>query len=324
MIEKKILLVTTGGTIAMGGSLKKGFKPELRVKEFLSKLPSFKRKIKIDVIEYANLPSPHITLKHMLEIRNIILENSEKYDGFVITHGTDTLEETAYFLSLSIPPGKVIVVTAAMRANTELGIDGPRNIYSSIRVAADPGSKTHKVVVVLNDEIFDAKNVTKVRTSNITSFSSQDLGILGIVDEDKVLFYKKRHFKEFYKIENIVEDVCLIKLYAGADSYFIEKAVERGVSGIVIEALGRGNVPPKVVPGIQKAINSKIPVLIVSRTYQGRVLDVYGYEGGGKQLKKMGCILGGSLSGQKARIKLSVLLSAHLNKGKLGKYFKND
>ncbi|MCD6578620.1 asparaginase [bacterium] len=324
MNKKRILLITTGGTIAMDGDTKTGYKPILVGKDLLSSLPPFKDKIKVDINEYGNYPSPHITLKNMLEIRNIIIENSKNYDGFVITHGTDTLEETAYFLDLTLPKGKPVVLTAAMRSINELGLDGPRNIYTSIRVATDLKSKEHKVMVVLNDEIFDTKTVTKIDTSNISSFSSLYMGILGIADEDKIIFYRSRYFHEYYDISNIIEDVYLIKLYAGADSYLIEKSVERGVSGIVVEALGRGNVPPKVIPGIQKAIANKIPVLIVSRAYQGRVLDVYGYEGGGKQLKKMGCIFGGSLSGQKARIKLSVLLSKGTKSNSLEKYFKND
>ena len=324
MKEKKILLISTGGTIAMGGNSKTGLKPLLTGKELISALPPFKRKIALDINDYGNYPSPHMTLKKIFEIRNIILKNIDKYDGFVITHGTDTLEETAYFLDITLPKKRPVILTAAMRSSTELGLDGPRNIYSSIRVAIHSESKQYKSMVVLNDEIFDAKTVTKIDTSNISSFSSLYMGILGIVDEDRIIFYRKRHFHEFYDIKNIEENVDLIKLYAGADSYFIEKAVERNTKGIVIEALGRGNVPPAVLPGIKKAIKNNIPVLIVSRAYQGRVLPVYGYEGGGKNLKRIGCIFGGSLSGQKARIKLAVLLSLGIPLNKIAKYFKYD
>ncbi len=326
MKAKNILLISVGGTIIMGGKSrsKNGVVPIFNGSDLVKMLPSFKKNINLDIYEYGNYPSPQINMNNMFEIRNIILKNLDKYDGFVITHGTDTLEETAYFLDLTLPKKRAVVLTAAMRSVDELGMDGPRNIYSSIRVAASNDGHYHKVMVVLNDDIFDAKTVTKIDTSNISSFSSLYMGILGIVDEDKVVFYRKRYHYEYYDIDSISTNVPLIKLYAGADSTFIDAAINNNADGIVIEALGRGNVPPNVLPGIKRAIEKRIPILIVSRAYQGRVLDVYGYDGGGKQLKKMGCIFGGGLSGQKARIKLTILLAMKIPKEKLTQYFKND
>ncbi len=326
MKTKKILLISTGGTIGMAGSFRDraGAKPVLDGKELMKMLPPFKKKISVDIHEFGNFPSPHITLEHAMKIRELILSKQDIYDGFVITHGTDTLEETAYFLDLTIKKKRPVVMTAAMRSSNELGLDGPRNLYSAIKVAANNEAYKYKVMVVVNDEIFDAKTVKKTDTSNISSFSSLDMGILGVVDEDRIIFYRQRHFYEFYDIRKIIEDIYLVKLYMGADSVFIDACVKKGASGIVIEALGRGNVPPACLPGIEKALKKGMPVLIVSRAFQGRVLDVYGYKGGGRNLKEMGCIFGGSLSGPKARIKLAVLLSNGVQPSALAGYFRND
>ncbi|MCK4642076.1 asparaginase [bacterium] len=323
--KKKILLISTGGTIAMGGDPRaEGVIPVLKGADLMKMLPPFNENISVIIHEYGEYPSPYITISNMLEIRDVILRNYDKYCGFVITHGTDTLEETAYFLDITLPKGKAVVLTAAMRSAQELGLDGPRNIYSAIRAVACRDAGQQKVMVVMNDDIYDAHTVTKIDTSNISSFSSMYLGILGLVDTDRVIFFRRRHIHEFYDVKKINENIPIIKTYAGSDSSLIECAVKSSCVGIVIEALGRGNVPPAVVPGIKAAIKAKIPVVIVSRTSQGRVLGVYGYRGGGKDLSKMGCIFAGALSGQKARIKLAVLLSLNYTQKRLIRKFADD
>src|SRR5262249_8826502 len=146
--------------------------------------------------------------------------------------------------------------------------------------------------------------VTKTHTESIGTFQSPDFGLLGIVDKDRVLILRRPAFHEHIETDAVDTRVDLIKAAAGVDDRLIRYAVDSGAHGLVVEALGRGNIPAYAMPGIEYAISRNLPVVIVSRCLRGRVLDTYGYSGGGHEMRKMGVILGGYLSGQKARIKL--------------------
>lgn len=258
-----------------------------------------------------NLPSPHITPNEMMSLKLILEEYAKKgdIDGAVITHGTDTLEETAYFLDLTCQADFPIVVTGAMRSSNEIGSDGLYNLISSIRVASSPEAIGQGVLVVLNDEIHTAVNVTKTHTSNISTFQSPQYGPLGIVTKRGILFHHTPTKHENYPVQDISKNVFLIKAHAGMDSSLLNAILGLEVDGVVIEALGQGNLPPAALDGVKKFIDNNIPVVIVSRSYAGIVQDVYGYKGGGKHLKEMGVIFSNGLNGQKARIKLLVALA---------------
>ncbi len=306
-MKKNILLITTGGTIAMKFEPGLGVVPESDLVPFLKSFPQLNDVANITVHEFSNIPSPYMIPNKMMNMAKLIKENIDLYDGVVITHGTDTLEETAYLLDLVLETKKPIVLTAAMRSGTELGLDGPRNIVGAVRVASNDESFDKGVLVVMNDEIHAARDVIKMDTGKVEAFVSMEYGILGIVDPDRVLYYRNQAHHEKIITDKLDTRVELIKACAGMDGKFIRCCINSGVRGIVIEAFGRGNLPPDTIPALEEAIERDIIVVIVSRTYKGRVLPEYGYTGGGKHLAKLGAILSGDLKGPKARIKLMAL-----------------
>ncbi|MCH1624772.1 asparaginase [Ferdinandcohnia quinoae] len=319
---KKILIIHTGGTIAMmedidGTVHPDNHNPLHQSTKLLSSIAN------IEVKELFHLPSPHITSKEMQILKESIESSiiQDKIDGVVITHGTDTLEETAYFLDITVQSDIPIVVTGAMRSSNELGADGPYNLISSVRVAACDSAKGKGVLVVLNDEIHTAKNVTKTHTSNIATFQSPQYGPIGIVSKRGVSFHHIPIDRDTYGIKKIKKNVVLLKAYAGMDGSIIQAVKTMNINGLVIEALGQGNLPPTMVSELKKLIDSGIPVVLVSRCFNGYVQDVYSYDGGGRQLKELGVIFSNGLNGQKARIKLLVALEITNNHQQLQEMF---
>ncbi|MBM7577456.1 asparaginase [Jeotgalibacillus terrae] len=310
MSKKKLLLIHTGGTISMSEDESGAVKPE-GANPLMRHTPNLNDYAEFIVETPFTLPSPHITPDHMLELKKII----EKYyledgiHGAVITHGTDTLEETAYFLDLTLRLSIPIVVTGAMRSSNEIGSDGLYNLISAVRVATSDEAFGKGVLVVLNDEIHTAVNVTKTHASNVSTFQSPQYGPIGIVTKGAVLFHHTPKLDVKYSISELNKNVSIIKAYAGMDSRLFEALASLDFDGVVIEALGQGNLPPGTVDGLAHLIEKNIPVVLVSRCFNGIAQDVYGYEGGGRQLKKMGVIFSNGLNGQKARLKLMIGLS---------------
>ena len=315
-MNKKLAIVFTGGTIAMKVSKTHGGAvPVLKGREILSQVLDVSRLAEIVVHDFGQYPGPHMTPTLMLELKGVVEQYLAKpgIAGVIVTHGTDTLEETAYFLDLSLHSPKPVVVVGAMKDCTELGWDGPSNLLGAARTAINKAARGRGVLVFLNDTINSASEVTKTSTDSFETFRSPDLGPLGWVDRDQVLFYRQPMFRESYKVKTIEPKVDLLKMAVGMDDRLICYAVAAGARGLVIEGMGRGNVPPAVVPGIAYAIARKVPVILCSRCIGGRVLDTYAYEGGGHGLRQLGVILGGLLPGQKARIKLMILLGQGLD-----------
>jgi L-asparaginase len=310
-MKKRILIIHTGGTISMMEDASTGAVQPGEKNPLSEHSSSLNRLADITVREAFHLPSPHITPDHMLQLKQIIEEEyrKEKFQGVVITHGTDTLEETAYFLDLTVDLPLSVVVTGAMRSSNEIGADGLYNLLSSIQVAANENSLDKGVLVVLNDEIHSAKNVTKTHTSNVSTFQSPQYGPIGIVTKRGVIFHHKPTSSEKYSVQSVSKKIALIKAHAGMDSALLYALKEFQFDGVILEALGQGNLPPASVEGVEALINAKIPVVLVSRCFNGIAQDIYGYAGGGKQLKEMGVIFSNGLNGQKARLKLLVALS---------------
>lgn len=309
-MKKKIMIIHTGGTISMSEDEQTGaVSPGER--NPLTTIPLVVDS-NVDIVshELFNLPSPHITTQHMLELSKFIdhqvVENA--VEGFVVTHGTDTLEETAFFLDLTVQTRVPIVLTGAMRSSNEIGSDGPYNLLSSVKVAASEEAKNKGVLVVLNDEVHTAKNVTKTHTSNIATFQSPQYGPIGIVTKRGAFFHHSPVSEDKYHVGAVSKNVMLLKAYAGMDSSIFHALKDMNVDGVVLEALGQGNIPPTAVDGIKALRLSDIPVVMVSRCFNGIVQDIYGYDGGGRKLKELGVIFSNGLNGQKARIKLMVAL----------------
>ena len=312
MTKPKVAIIFTGGTISMSVDPRIGAAiPSLSNDEIMSLVTNIDQFAEIESINFSKLPGPHIDPLLMIELQKVVLKTISREDitGVIITHGTDTLEETAYLLDLTIKSEKPIVVVGAMRNSSELGYDGPSNLAAAVCTAISSKAKNKGVLVVMNNEVNAASEVSKTNTLSLDTFKSLEFGALGIVDNDSVIFHRDIVNRQYIPARSIVVDVNLIKCVAGMDSRLIKYCVDTGARGIVIEALGRGNVPPTMLEGIQYAINNEIALVMVSRCPTGRVLDTYGYEGGGRQLRNLGVILGGNLPGEKARIKLMLALS---------------
>lgn len=308
---KKILIVFTGGTFSMeidkntGGAV-----PKFSGNELLKKIPQVKTLAKITCFDFGKYPGPHMTPELMFKLSKIIQKqiSQKKYDGVIVTHGTDTLEETAYLLDLTIKTSTPIVVTGSMKNSSEPDWDGPKNLIDSIRICLNKNCRDIGVLVCLNGEINAASEVTKIYTEQIDSFSSLDFGALGFVDNDKVILNRLPKKLETIKTKKIVTNVDLLTVYAGMDEKFFRFSADSKAEGLVVEALGVGNVPPAAFEGIKYVISKQIPVVLVSRCPAGETLDIYGYPGAGKWLNKIGVIFADYLNGPKARIKLMLAL----------------
>jgi L-asparaginase len=288
-----------------GGAL-----PALSGQEILASVPGWEEVAQVDVREFGRYPGPHMTIERMWELRGAILRATEEgADGVVVTHGTDTIEETVYLLDRSLPPEVPVVVTGAMRNVSELSWDGPANLMAAMRVAASSQARARGAMVVMDERIIQGAEVVKTHTEEFGTFQSPNWGPLGIVDKGDVLFYRESRRKPILAPPAPRCPVDLIKIVAGADSRLVIASLESGAHGVVLEALGRGNVPPDVIPGIRRWTEAGKPVVVTSRSLRGRVLDTYAYAGGGHELKEMGVIFADHLTGQQARIELMLAIA---------------
>lgn len=322
-MTKKILILHTGGTISMSEDATGKIKPN--VQNPLAELPlDSQGQIQLVTEEIFNLPSPHITPAHMLRLSQRLRQAAaEGFDGAVVTHGTDTLEETALFLDLTLTSTMPVVVTGAMRSSNEIGSDGLYNFRTAIMVASANASVGKGVVVVMNDEIHSARYVTKTHTTNVATFRTPTFGPIGIVSEGHVNYMQTINPQPHLPIEKVITEVYLIKAYAGMTGTLFQALNQPTTRGIVIEALGAGNLPPQTLAALQALVHQNIPLVLVSRCFNGIAEPVYDYQGGGVNLAQMGIIFCRGLNGPKARIKLLVGLSAGLQGSALKKYLNS-
>lgn len=322
---KNILVIFTGGTISMKIDDKTGSAiPHFNGEELIKMIPQAKGLANVSVYEFGMYPGPHMTPDMMFDLSKIVRSFTmrDDIDAIIITHGTDTLEETAYLLDLTVDTEKPIVVIGAMKTSSEPDWDGPRNLVDAINICNNVNSRGMGVLVCLNGEINAASEVSKTHTEDIETFHSLDFGALGFVDRGKVIFNRFPRKQEKIKTDKIICNVDLIKAYAGMNEKFYKFSADSGVEGIVVEAMGVGNVPPPAYTGIKYAVDKGIPVVLVSRCPAGETLDIYGYPGAGKWLKEIGVIFADYLNGQKARIKLMLSLGAAKNRTELIKLFE--
>ncbi len=326
MEKRKVVVVTTGGTIAMRyDPERKGVYPAATGPQLVEAVPPLDDICLPEVEEFSNVPSPHMTPSMMMKLAQKLDQILAREDvaGAIVTHGTDTLEETAFFLDLICKAEKPICITAAMRSGSDISPDGPHNLLCAVKAALSPQALGQGVLVVMNEEIHSARDVAKTHSANPKTFASPGWGPIGYVDKDAVLFRRKSiRFPHIPAVE-VISDVHLVKMAAGADSLLLECLAEKRVRGVVLEGLGRGNVPPPALPGVSAVLKNNIPLVLTTRVSSGRVLDVYGYPGGVKPLKEEGVILGGDLSGPKARILLMLVLSVTNVQETIASYFKD-
>jgi len=312
---KKVVLLTTGGTIASkpnkdSGKLASG----ALTGEELASMCHLPNDIEVVVESVFQKASIHITFDDLILLKNKIEDyfKDDDVSGVVVTHGTDTMEETSYFLDLTIKDSRTVVVTGSQRSPEDVGSDVFINLRHAIYCACSVDLRDAGTVVVFNERIFAARYVKKEHASNIQGFNAFGFGYLGIIDNDQVHVFQKPIKREYFEIKTSIPEVEIIKCYIGADGKFIRAAREAGIAGIVLEGVGRGQVAPKMMAEIEKSIAQGIKLVVTTSAEEGSVYTTYDYEGSAFDLFNKGVILGSDNDSKKARIKLAVALASDL------------
>jgi L-asparaginase len=323
--KPKVVLIATGGTIAMKvDPEKKAPVPAISGEDLVATVPEIADHASIEVVNFSNIPSDYMEPALWVKLQKEVIKALDRPEvaGVVISHGTDTIEETAYFLDLTVNREKPIVLIGAQRNASERDFDGPRNLLNAVRICVSPDAKGKGVMVALNNQINAAREVTKGHTSSVETFRSGDFGFLGVVDSDRVIFYRiptRRQHIPLMKDE--LPYVEIVPMYAGANGNMLRAAVAAGAKAVVVQALGWGNVNVPMYEAIKEAIEKGVVVVISTRVWTGRVLPVYGFKGGGKTLKDLGAVMADDLPPQKARILTMLALQTTTDPGEIQKLF---
>ncbi len=310
---KKTVVLSTGGTIASQYNsktnlLSSGVLAGRALVDLIQDAEEFET---IEVRDFCNIPSSFMTLDRMLSLAAEVgsLLDREDVFGIVVTHGTDTLEESSYLLDLVLDHEKPVVFTGSQRGPLEEGSDGASNLKDALRVARHPHSWGKGVLVVFNQEIHCAREVTKTDAYKLEGFQSPNAGPIGFVDGETVRYHLLPQKQVHFQPQKLTAETTLIKVIAGMDGRIMKCAVAAGYRGVVLEGFGRGHVPPGMMSSIRDAVNQGVSVVVTSRCLRGYVREVYDFAGSASDLSVSGALLCPDLSGVKARIKLAVVLS---------------
>jgi L-asparaginase len=325
-----ILIFFTGGTICMrprDGT--HDVVPSGDFQRFFEELSPHIREVTLKPVVWADLPSPHMTPERMFRLATDVdhaLKDSNTL-GAVVLHGTDVLVESAFMADLVLSTTKPVIYTGSMRYFSESGYDGIRNLLNSIEACLLPLPPQTGVVLLMTDRLFAARDVIKVNALNIDAFDAPESGpIAYVAGEDVVLTHRQPGSvfpRPIIQTDAIESNVALIACYTGMDGSLVEYLRDhKEITGLVVEGFGAGNVPPGIVPALEKLISDGIPVVLTTQCPQGGVWPIYAYLGGAADLQKKGIILGGRLSGAKARIQLMVALGANLSLHEIRKLYQ--
>ena len=308
----KVVVVTTGGTIAMKyDAASGGAVPAVSGKDLLEAAPGLDRIADIEVAEFCNLDSsqmtPEIWRKLSAEVQRTL--ERPKVHGAVVTHGTDTMAEGAFFLETTLQSAKPVAFTGAMRNTSDLSPDGPANLYNAVLAVCAPEAAEWGVTVTLNQYVNAARRVRKNNTTNPQTFASGEYGYLGYIVGGRVVPFNNVRTRQKLPLPDSLPEVPLLVTYAGDGGDFIRGAVDRGVHGLAVAGVGAGNVNKEVFQAIQYALEKKVPVVVASRVPDGGVFPLYGDEGGGSSLAAAGALLAGDLDPYKARLLLMIALA---------------
>ena len=306
-----VVVVTTGGTIAEATDPKTGGAvPTLTGEGLMAAVPGLSKLARIEVVNLCNIDSSQMTPAIWAQLSAKVDEVLRRSGvaGAVVTHGTDTMAEGAYFLDLTLKSRKPVVFVGAMRDASDVSPDGPANILNAVTQVLSPKARGWGVTVTLNQYVCSARNVRKTQTTNVQTFTDGEKGYLGYIAMGKVQRFNDRPPRISLPIPAKLPDVALITQYAGSDGRFVRHAVNSGAAGIVVEGVGAGNVNAEINESILYALKKKVPVVVTSRVGHGAVMPIYGDAGGGETLEREGAILAGDLPGPKARLLLMLAL----------------
>jgi L-asparaginase len=326
--QPRVIILATGGTIAGAGASadRAGYTAgKIPIDDLIGVIPSVKKLATISGEQVASVGSQDMTIdvwKKLAVRANEIFAKNEA-DAIVVTHGTDTQEETAYFLDLVVGSDKPIVLTGSMRPATAISADGPKNLYDAITVAIDPKSKGRGVLVSFNEGIFDAREVMKLSTTKTNAFGSPNTGPVGQAYDGRVEYYQssvrgvnKTNTPFAVKADTKLPRVDIVYMYADAPADQIDLLISKKVDGIVIAGVGNGNFNKTYTEAVKRAVAAGIIVCRASRAPSGRVVlhDEINDD-------ELGTIVSDDLTPQKARILLMLGLTKTKDKKQLQEYF---
>lgn len=305
-----ITVLSTGGTIA-STSGKGGATPSKSGEDLIAAVPELESYAEIEIEEVVQTPGFDMGIESLTAIaeraRTVI---DGEADGVVITHGTDTMEESAYYLDLVLDPDEPVVFTGAQRRPDEVSPDGPSNLLTAVRATSHERFRgAGGVYIAFDEEVHAARDVTKGHTSALSAFVSPDTCPVARFTREGVRFHREPGSRSAsVRVTETSAAVAMVKSGAGVGAQQLQRAVERGVDGVVVEGTGLGNTTSALGHAIGDTIDAGIPVVITSRCQGGSVAPVYGTSGGGETLHSYGVIEGGDLPAHKARLKLMLLI----------------
>lgn len=303
-----VAVLATGGTIASTGGAGEAT-PTEDADALLEAVPELGEVADVESEEVARVPSFELTFETVLDLAERAREVASEVDGVVVTHGTDTMEESAYLLDLVGEYAVPVVFTGAQRAADETGADGPTNLLSAVRAAVH-GSFTDGVYVAFNEEIHAARAVTKAHTSKLEAFESPEEGPVATLTRERIRLHREPGSETpTIPVEAISAAVEIVNSGLGVGATPLERALESGADGIVLSATGLGNTTQELGDAITSVVDRGVPVVVASRCHAGTTEGVYATAGGGATLAEHGAILVGDLRPHKARLKLLCALS---------------
>lgn len=314
---KHVVLIATGGTIASAADKTAGaVNAALSGETLLASLhqPLEGISVTVENFEAAGSYALDLVTIHRLCGRIDEVLAGDDVDGVVVTHGTDTMEESAFLAWLLVKSDKPVVFTGAQRHAGQPDTDGPRNIFDAICAAASADLTGVGAVILFEGDIHGARYVTKAHTSRVDTFRSVGLGKFGEVDHGIVhLYTRPAKARVVLETPALDRDVELIGLGLGTSPRLMELAGQAGATGVVLSAFGRGNAPRGFGDATARLVTSGCPVVVASRCHEGRTQAIYGKDSGGVTLVAQGALLAGDLSAVKARLLLSALLGKGLS-----------
>lgn len=310
--EGRCALVTTGGTIVSRIDPATGLAmPVLSGQELVRTLGAFGDPGAIEVHDFCRLASPQLGPEHWTGLQALVQSLLERADiaGVVVTHGTATLEETAWFLDLTLRSDKPVVVTGAQRNASAPDFDGPRNLLTALKICRCDAARRQGVLVALNEHINAAREATKTHTTDVETFQSGEWGFLGKVVNDRVTFHRAPTRRLHLPLgQGELPPVEIVTMYAGASGAMVLAAAASGARGIVVQAVASGHVNAQMYEAIREVLAQRIPVVVATRIPRGGTRAGYGFPGSSQLLLDAGAVLSDDLSAWKARIVLMLAL----------------
>jgi L-asparaginase len=325
MTKPVVYIVATGGTIASRYNAKTGeLVAAASAEELAATVAGITEFAEVRALQHSNVTSDIIDTPTVFRLRDVLRDvlAGDRVAGAVVTHGTATLEETAYFLDLTLGSEKPVVVTGAMRNIIEKDADGPRNIFYSAMVALHPDTHGRGVLVCLNGEIHSAQEAIKSHANRVNAYVSRDGGPVGAVFSEGVVFFSRPERRIYLDVKHVKENVQLVTMAQGANDLLLRACIREKVDGIVVEGVGAGNVNLPFYYAIRDALQAGIPVVVGVRILAGTGYHAKGHEGSLRSMIEHGAISAGYLSGAKARILLMVALAQTQDRNELRDIFR--